>query len=128
MSAGLLDRAEEKVRNLMGSPRYRAAVLERLAWVYEQQREWRAALDIWRELPPENQREHAVVAAHYCCELGEAALAARDYTAALSGSRAVQDAFLQEAHAALGPAAADELDRRLLAQQPPDREPPPASA
>ena len=29
MSAGLLDRAEEKLRNLMGSPRYRAAVLER---------------------------------------------------------------------------------------------------
>src|SRR5690349_16337510 len=82
MSAGLLDRAEEKLRNLMGSPRYRAAVLERLAWVYEQQRDWRAALDLWHELPPEKQRERAVVAAHYCCELGEAALAARDFTAA----------------------------------------------
>jgi lipopolysaccharide biosynthesis regulator YciM len=167
MSAGLLDRAEEKLRNLMGSPRYRAAVLERLAWVYEQQRDWRAALDIWRELPPEKQRERAVVAAHYCCELGEAALAARDfdaarahhpaarvqaagaarvqmlaariaaatgdskalelYTTALSGSRAVQDAFLQEAHAALG-TASGELDARLRAQQLPDREPPPVSA
>ena len=59
MSAGLLDRAEEKLRGLLGSPRYRAAVLERLAWVYEQQRDWRAALDIWRELPPEKQRERA---------------------------------------------------------------------
>jgi lipopolysaccharide biosynthesis regulator YciM len=167
MSAGLLDRAEEKLRNLMGSPRYRAAVLERLAWVYEQQREWRAALDIWRELPPEKQRERAVVAAHYCCELGEAALAARDfdaarahlaaarvhaeeaarvqmlaariaaatqdpkalelYTTALSGSQAMQDAFLPEAHAALG-TAAGELDSRLLAHQPPEREPPPVSA
>src|SRR5215510_713880 len=82
MSAGLLDRAEEKLRNLLGSQRYRAAVLERLAWVYEQQREWRAALEIWRELPPEQQRERAVVAAHYCCELGEAALAAKDFDAA----------------------------------------------
>jgi lipopolysaccharide biosynthesis regulator YciM len=167
MSAGLLDRAEEKLRNLMGSPRYRAAVLERLAWVYEQQREWRAALDIWRELPPEKQRERAVVAAHYCCELGEAALAARDfdaarahlaaarvhaedaarvqmlaarlaaatqdpkalelYTTALGGSLAMQDAFLPEAHAALGPAAG-ELDTRLRAQQLPEREPPPVSA
>ncbi len=167
MSAGLLDRAEEKLRNLMGSPRYRAAVLERLAWVYEQQRDWRAALDIWRELPPERQRAQASVAAHYCCELGEAALAARDfdaarahlaaarvhaagaarvqmlaariaaatgdskalelYTTALSGSRAVQDAFLQEAHAALG-TASGELDARLRAQQLPDREPPPVSA
>ncbi len=78
MSAGLLDRAEEKLRNLMGSAQYRPAVLERLAWVYEQQREWRAALDIWRELPPDKRRERAVVAAHYCCELGEAALAASD--------------------------------------------------
>jgi len=108
------------------------------------------------------------VAAHYCCELGEAALAARDfdaaraqlaaarvhapgaarvqmlaarlaaatgdgktlelYTAALSGSLAVQDAFLQEAHAALGTAASAELDARLRAQQPPDREPASVSA
>jgi lipopolysaccharide biosynthesis regulator YciM len=78
MSAGLLDRAEEKLRNLMGSAQYRPAVLERLAWVYEQQRDWRAALDIWRELPPDKRRERAAVAAHYCCELGEAALAAND--------------------------------------------------
>ena len=41
LSAGLMDRAEEKLRSLMGSQRYRPAVLEKLAWVYEQQREWR---------------------------------------------------------------------------------------
>lgn len=82
LGAGLLDRAEEKLRDLLGSPQYRAAVLEKLAWVYEQQRDWRAALDTWRELPPEKQRERAVVAAHYCCELGEAALGANDLAAA----------------------------------------------
>ena len=83
MSAGLLDRAEEKLRNLLGSPTYRAVVLEKLAWVYEQQRDWRAALDLWRELPAELQRERASVAAHYCCELGEAALSSGD----LAGAR-----------------------------------------
>ncbi len=82
MSAGLLDRAEEKLRSLLGSAQYRPAALERLAWVYEQQRDWRAALDIWRELPSDKQRERAVVAAHYCCELGEAVLAAKDFDAA----------------------------------------------
>ena len=82
MSAGLMDRAEEKLRSLMGSTTYRGAVLEKLAWVYEQQNEWGAALDLWRELPPEKQRERAVVASHYCCELGESALAARDFDAA----------------------------------------------
>jgi lipopolysaccharide biosynthesis regulator YciM len=82
LSAGLMDRAEEKFRGLMSSERYRPAVLERLAWVYEQQREWKAALELWRELPAEKRAERAVVAAHYCCELGEAALAARDFAAA----------------------------------------------
>jgi len=160
MSAGLLDRAEEKLRNLLGSPTYRAAVLEKLAWVYEQQRDWRAALDTWRELPPELQRERASVAAHYCCELGEAALAAGDlagartqlaaarahdpgsaragilaariaaaagerdkalelYATAFAGSRSVTDAFIGEAHAALGERAR-ELDARLAAQPPAD--------
>ena len=82
MSAGLLDRAEEKLRDLLGSQQFRPAVLERLAWLYEQQRDWKAALEIWRELPPDKQRERAVVAAHYCCELGEAALAAHDVNGA----------------------------------------------
>jgi lipopolysaccharide biosynthesis regulator YciM len=82
LSAGLMDRAEEKLRSLLSSERYRPAVLERLAWVYEQQREWRAALDLWRELPAEKQRELGNVAAHYCCELGEAALAAGDFAEA----------------------------------------------
>jgi lipopolysaccharide biosynthesis regulator YciM len=168
MSAGLLDRAEEKLRDLLGSAQFRAAVLERLAWVYEQQREWKAALDIWRELPPEKQRERAIVAAHYCCELGEAALVARDldaartqlaaarvhapeaarvrmlaariaaasgeqskalelYTTALAGSRAIREAFTQEAHDALK-TFAPELDARLLASEPPDTGPPPVSA
>ena len=156
MSAGLMDRAEEKLRDLLGSAKYRPAVLDRLAWVYEQQREWRAALDLWREFPPEKQRERAADAAHYCCELGEIALAAGDvpgartqlaaarvhapngartrilaariaaasgetdrtlhlYAEALGGSHTMEEAFLSEAHAALGPRAAD-LDARLRAR------------
>lgn len=82
LSAGLMDRAEEKLRSLLDSERYRPSVLERLAWVYEQQHDWRAALELWHELPSEKQRERAGVAAHYCCELGEAALAARDFATA----------------------------------------------
>jgi lipopolysaccharide biosynthesis regulator YciM len=160
MSAGLMDRAEEKLRSLLGSATYRAAALEKLAWVHEQQRDWRAALDVWRELPPEEQRERAAVAAHYCCELGEAALAAGDiegaraqiaaarmhdpdsaratilaarlatatadtakavdlYAQALAKSRAIHDAFVGEASAALG-ADATELERRLRDRPPHD--------
>jgi len=168
LGAGLLDRAEEKLRDLLGSPQYRPAVLEKLAWVYEQQRDWRAALDIWRELPVEKQRERAVVAAHYCCELGEAALAANDvaaartqlaqarvhaagaarvqmlaarvsaaageeskaldlYSEALSGSRTIHDAFLQEAREALQ-AHAPDLEARLKPAQPADPTPAPPPA
>ncbi len=160
MSAGLLDRAEEKLRDLMGSSNYRAAVLERLAWVYEQQRDWRAALEIWRELAPERQRERATVAAHYCCELGEASLAAGKldearthlaaaqehepgggraavlaariaaaagerqralqlYADALAKSRALHDAFLAEALAAIEPDSRGEFLARLRAKPPP---------
>ena len=82
LSAGLMDRAEEKFRSLLASERYRLAVLERLASVYEQQRDWKAALELWHELPDDKRQERAAVAAHYCCELGEAALAARDFTTA----------------------------------------------
>jgi lipopolysaccharide biosynthesis regulator YciM len=101
LSAGLMDRAEEKLRSLLGSERYRPAVLEKLAWVYEQQHDWRAALDLWRELPPDKQRERAGVAAHYCCALGEAALAARDFDAARAHAAAARAHAPDSARAAL---------------------------
>lgn len=101
LSAGLMDRAEEKLRSLLGSERYRAAVIEKLAWVYEQQHDWRAALELWRELPPDKQRERAGVAAHYCCALGEASLAARDFAAARSQVAAARAHAPDSARAAL---------------------------
>ncbi len=101
LSAGLMDRAEEKLRSLLGSAQYRPAVLERLAWVYEQQHDWRAALELWHELPPDKQLESAAVAAHYCCELGEAALAARDFAAARSHVAAARMHAPQSSRASL---------------------------
>ena len=101
LSAGLMDRAEEKLRGLMGSATYRPAVIERLAWVYEQQREWRAALDLWRELPATKQVELAGVAAHYCCELGEAALAAGDFDGARTQAAAARAHAPESARARL---------------------------
>ena len=117
MSAGLFDRAEERLRDLLGTPNYRAVALEKLAWVYEQQHDWRAALDIWRELPPEKQRERASVAAHYCCELGETALAARDFAAARDQVAAARVHAPSSARAALLAAriavAAGEYDKAV---------------
>lgn len=101
LSAGLMDRAEEKLRGLLGSERYRPAALEKLAWVYEQQHDWRAALELWRELPAEKQRERAAVAAHYCCALGESALAARDFEGARAQVAAARAYAPQSARAGL---------------------------
>jgi lipopolysaccharide biosynthesis regulator YciM len=111
-------------------------------------------------MPPEEQRERAAVAAHYCCELGEAALMAGDfesarqqiaaarvhdpdsaratilaaklasacgdagkatdlYALALMKSRAIHDAFIGEANAALGTHATD-LAQRLRERPPQD--------
>jgi len=117
MCAGLLDRAEEKLRDLLGSSTYRTAVLEKLAWVYEQQRDWRGALDVWREMPVDLQRKRANVAAHYCCELGEAALAAGDLAGArtqLAAARAHDPASARAGIlAARIAAAAGETDKAL---------------
>jgi lipopolysaccharide biosynthesis regulator YciM len=109
LSAGLMDRAEEKLRSLLGSERYRAVVLERLAWVYEQQRDWRAALDLWHELPAEKRHEKAIVAAHYCCELGEVALAAGNFDEAraqVAAARAHEPTLVRAALLAARVAAA----------------------
>src|SRR5688500_3446613 len=57
LSAGLMERAEEKLRSLVASVEYRLAVLERVAGVYDQQREWRVALELWGELPAEKRIE-----------------------------------------------------------------------
>ena len=78
MSAGLMDRAEEKLRSLHGvgdvppGGAREAGVGVRAAARMARRRSTCGA-----SCRPKKQRERAVVAAHYCCELGEAALAAR---------------------------------------------------
>ena len=149
MSAGLMDRAEEKLRSLLGSERYRAggagkagvglraaARLARGAGPVARtaarktdrtSRGCRALLlrtrgsgagqpAIW---PPRARqlaaaRVHApdgartrMLAARIAAASGEESRALELYTAALAGSRTMEEAFLQEAHAALGPRAVD---------------------
>ena len=56
-----------------------------------------------------------MLAARIAAASGEESRALELYTAALAGSRTMEEAFLQEAHTALGARAA-ELDSRLRAQ------------
>jgi hypothetical protein len=68
-----------------------------------------------------------MLAARLAAASNEAGKALELYATALTESRTIQEAFLPEAHAALGAAAA-ELDARLRANQPAQQEPPPVSA
>jgi lipopolysaccharide biosynthesis regulator YciM len=82
MSAGLMDRAEESCAACCLRPAIAAPCWT--AWPgctsssTNGARRWICGM-----LPPEKQLEHGADAAHYCCELGEAALAAGD----LAGAR-----------------------------------------
>jgi lipopolysaccharide biosynthesis regulator YciM len=73
-SAGLMDRAEGLLTELVASPEHRAAAQDRLLRIYESQGDWANALRIFHELPLELQQERRRVAAHYLCELAERAL------------------------------------------------------
>lgn len=89
LSAGLMDRAEQLLHEVAARDAYRAAALDQLLRVHEQQRDWAGALRVFHELPAQVQLERNRVAAHYSCELAELALA--------SGDVARADALLEEA-------------------------------
>src|SRR5690606_34240807 len=90
LRSGLLDRAESLFKELAAVPdldkSLRKTALERLLEVYQDTKEWRAAIDVadqliagkfsssadkWRELQ-----------AQYSCELGQAAIEQRDWLTA----------------------------------------------
>jgi lipopolysaccharide biosynthesis regulator YciM len=84
LSAGLMDRAEQLLHEVAALDTYRAAALDQLLRVHEQQSDWAGALRIFQELPHPVQAERSRIAAHYLCELAELALAGRELARAHS--------------------------------------------
>ena len=76
LGAGLFDRAEQLLRELIDSPTLAEAALEKLVYIYEREREWQKAIEAQRKLEMLSGIESSQVA-HYYCELAEAARAAR---------------------------------------------------
>ncbi|MGH8285157.1 MAG: tetratricopeptide repeat protein [Steroidobacteraceae bacterium] len=74
LSAGLMDRAERLFEELAATGEYRAAALDQLVRLYEQQGDWANALRVFHELEPSEREARRRVAAHYLCELAEHAL------------------------------------------------------
>ena len=67
LKAGLLDRAEDALSRLDGSPYENEARLSRLA-IYERAHDWPQAVQIARQMQSEGQGDYSVRIAHYLCE------------------------------------------------------------
>jgi lipopolysaccharide biosynthesis regulator YciM len=78
LRAGLLDRSEQLFQRLTTSPTHRVAALRSLTRIYEQQRDWQQAISAHRQLAACGGDVQPTAAAHYLCELAEAALAQDD--------------------------------------------------
>lgn len=83
LKAGLLDRAEEALRKLEGTPYEGQARLARLA-IYERSREWPQAAQVAEMLERSGEANFSVRQAHYCCEQAREAFSQGD------GERALQ--------------------------------------
>jgi lipopolysaccharide biosynthesis regulator YciM len=82
LRAGLMDRAESILLELLDAPSYTEQVLHSLVTLYEMQRDWEQAIAMRKRLEslttdPENE-----VIAQYYCELAQSALLAQDLAAA----------------------------------------------
>jgi lipopolysaccharide biosynthesis regulator YciM len=79
LAAGLMDRAERLLQELVASPAQRETATERLVHLYEAQRDWANALRAFNELPAELRTARGSQAAHHLCELAELALLQGDF-------------------------------------------------
>jgi lipopolysaccharide biosynthesis regulator YciM len=114
LRAGLLDRAERLFQQVSEVPRLRATALDALRGVYERQRDWRQALEAYRELALLDGAPPRSVAAHYLCELAAAALE--------RGEREEARRALRQARAEAGPIPRAAVIRAELAEREGDTE------
>ncbi len=81
LKAGLLDRAEDALRKLEGTPFANQARLARLA-IYERSREWPQAAEMARKLEAAGEASFTGRLAHYLCEQAAGLTASGDTAAA----------------------------------------------
>jgi lipopolysaccharide biosynthesis regulator YciM len=88
LRAGLLDRAEELLNELVTNPDCRRHVLGLLLDIYQQERDWQRALSIAAQMEPRDEQPVSMLCGQFQCELAQQALAAgepgraRDHLAA----------------------------------------------
>lgn len=78
LRAGLLDRAESMLLELLDTPSYTEAALHSLISIYEQQKDWAQAIAMRRRLQAVTGVSEERTIAQYFCELAQNALADKD--------------------------------------------------
>lgn len=71
LKAGLMDRAEDLLQQLIERNRETVRSLELLLSIYEQARDWRQAIEVARRLQGVKAHNYGPLLAHYHCELAE---------------------------------------------------------
>jgi lipopolysaccharide biosynthesis regulator YciM len=90
LRAGLLDRTETILLELLDAPSYTEQVLHSLVALYELQRDWDQAIAMRRRLEALTGASEKETIAQYYCELAEAALLSKDLPAAQKFLRRAQ--------------------------------------
>ncbi|HUL13581.1 MAG TPA: lipopolysaccharide assembly protein LapB [Methylococcaceae bacterium] len=75
LRSGLFDRAESILTNLVDHPIYGKSALQQLLQIYQQERDWRKAMECTRRLRLMNKVPRGETAAQFLCELAEEAFA-----------------------------------------------------
>ncbi len=88
LKAGVLDRAEGLLNDLVNDADYALLSLKSLLNIFQQQREWNSAIDVARRLQKRDRHNYSVQIAHYYCELAE-----QQPTQSTAWSRAIKAAL-----------------------------------
>ena len=101
LSAGVLDRAEDIYRDLVGAKSHRVQALRHLLDIYEQEKDWEQARTSAMELADATGTEQGAVISQYLCERALQALSVGRAEHALELLRAARDAHWACARASL---------------------------
>ena len=101
LSAGVLDRAEDIYRDLVGAEAHRVQALRNLLEIYEQEKDWEQARKTAMELADATGSEQGAVISQYLCERALQALSTGKADRALELLRAAREAHPACARASL---------------------------
>lgn len=82
LKAGLLDRAEKVFLTLRETPSETERATQALLQIYQQEKDWRKAIDIAAALPDHQSMQWRREVAQFCCEQAQAALESSDWDGA----------------------------------------------